>query len=248
MAEHDQCRQAVLDLLGVRYLVLPADERWSGGRQEHIPAALTRVDNVRVWENPSAMPRAWLVHQVEFREQDDSSDPRTTERRVREVLFAQQTPRDLGHSAVVDAMEREGFSSRAETANESCRVRGEQARRIDVEAQLTCPGLLVLSNQYDPGWTVEVTSDGTRANHEIVRANGVMQGVFLPAGTHKLLFQYAPRGFHTAASVSILGWLLCLAAERQAVDEKKWSDRSVPSVGLAGGDSTAAMSRQKAAA
>ena len=86
----------------------------------------------------------------------------------------------------------------------------ERACRVDVEARLASPGLLVLSNQYDPGWSVTVTSDGSRWQAELVRTNAVMQGVFLPAGTHRLVFQYVPRGFHIAASVSIAGWLFCL--------------------------------------
>ena len=59
---------------------------------------------------------------------------------------------------------------------------------------LAAPGLLVLNQFYDPRWEVDIRSDSvTRYGTRIVRTNRIMQGVFLPAGTHHLVFRYVPR-------------------------------------------------------
>ncbi len=75
VANETQSAPNLLDLLGVRYLVLPADRRWPSGvplnsgltskrssqPNRRSPVALSCA-NVRVWENPNALPRAWIVH------------------------------------------------------------------------------------------------------------------------------------------------------------------------------------------
>ncbi|MFO7902465.1 MAG: hypothetical protein R6U98_07385 [Pirellulaceae bacterium] len=235
----------VLDLLGVRYLVLPADARWPDG----VPLASNspEVANVRVWENPNAMPRAWIVHHVEAWTADESVEPvkrgeadesfpvnssnghavqakshrnlpgperispgtAGIEQRLRRLLSPEDGPRDFGQEAVVES--RKTIPAVSGTGvSDTCRILQEGANRLEVEASLASPGLLVVGNRYDPGWSVDVTSEGCSFRPRIVRANVVMQGVFLPAGTHRLLFRYAPRGFHAAAVATVLGWLLCL--------------------------------------
>ncbi len=99
------------------------------------------------------------------------------------------------------------FAAKPNTASTTCNIVEPKTGQIEVDATLTHPGLLVLSNQFDPGWSVDVTTAGTRSQRDIVRTNGVMQGVFLPEGQHHLVFKYMPRGFRAAASISIAGWV-----------------------------------------
>lgn len=234
---------AVLDLLGVRYLVLPEEVDWPDG----VPAASTpHVANVRVWQNRNAMPRAWVVHRVEAwtpqrsvetRDVKESSAASSAKRRagrvrqsfqwkppipaavpsptagienrLRRLLYPENRPRDFAQEAVVES--REPIPAVFGTGVlDTCRIVEERANRFEVEASLRNPGLLVVSNRYDPGWSVELVSEGSGFQPRIVRANVVMQGVFLPAGTHRLVFRYVPRGFHFAAAASLIGCLLCL--------------------------------------
>lgn len=60
--------------------------------------------------------------------------------------------------------------------------------RIAIEAQ--GPGLLVLSEVYDPDW--RVTVDGVST--PVVRVDGILRGVTLEQGMHRLVFTYWPRG------------------------------------------------------
>jgi hypothetical protein len=76
--------------------------------------------------------------------------------------------------------------------------------RIQVEAE--GPGLLVLSEVYDPDWQVRV--DGETA--EIVPVEGVLRGVHLADGPHQVAFAYWPSGLIIAISLTVLG-VVCLA-------------------------------------
>jgi uncharacterized membrane protein YfhO len=54
---------------------------------------------------------------------------------------------------------------------------------------------------YYPGW--ELAIDGKPAPIHVV--NRLMRGAAVPAGTHRLVYSYAPRSFLVGRVVSILG-------------------------------------------
>jgi hypothetical protein len=63
----------------------------------------------------------------------------------------------------------------------------------------TGPGLLVLSEVFHPGW--QATVDGEPA--EIVEANGVLRGVYLGEGTHRVEMVYRPWAVAAGAILSL---------------------------------------------
>lgn len=199
----------VLRLLGTRYLVLPSDREWSGAVKLEIEPPAPA--NVAVWEDPAAMPRAWIVHDVETWLPPDTLDRRTAADRFDRLLFPGGKFRDFRGTAVVESDSDLAVRPPADPDSESCQVVTERACEIQIEATLSSPGLVVLSNQYDPGWRVDVTSDSAAERYPIVRANGVMQGVLLPAGRHTLVFRYAPRAVYVAGMISLAAWLACAA-------------------------------------
>lgn len=75
--------------------------------------------------------------------------------------------------------------------------------RIRVEAE--GPGLLVLSEVYDPDWRVQV--DGEAA--AMVRVDGILRGVDLDTGHHQVTFLYWPAGLETGLVLTGLG-VLCV--------------------------------------
>ena len=71
---------------------------------------------------------------------------------------------------------------------DSARIIDYQPERVEIEAQLDAPGLLVLSDVMYPGWKVYV--DGIEK--PILTANLIMRGVLLTEGQHQVIFKYIP--------------------------------------------------------
>jgi hypothetical protein len=74
-------------------------------------------------------------------------------------------------------------------------------------------GRFILVEQFFPGWSA--TLDGRPV--EIERAEDVFQAVQMPAGEHRIRFEYRPRAVLVGAAVSLLSLAgLCAAARRRA--------------------------------
>jgi len=95
--------------------------------------------------------------------------------------------------------------------------------RVQINAQLSEPGVLVLTDAFHPGWKVFV--DGKEQT--IRRANYLFRAVELPAGNHRVEFVYDPISFKlglvisslTAAlfiTIPLVGWLRRRAALTQS--------------------------------
>lgn len=98
-----------------------------------------------------------------------------------------------------------------DVVGEACRVVSYRPQRIDVEATLHSPGLVVLAEQFYPGWRLQVSRAGEGGRHvSILRANRAMRAVELPAGRHRLTFQFRPRIVYLGAAISAAGWLVLI--------------------------------------
>lgn len=82
--------------------------------------------------------------------------------------------------------------------------RGSASMTLDVTASR--PALLVLSQAWLPGWSASVS--GRPA--PVLRADGVLQGVPVPAGNHRVVLRYVPPGFRLGATISLVTLLLAL--------------------------------------
>jgi len=80
-------------------------------------------------------------------------------------------------------------------------------QRVEIDAVLERPGLLILSDIFYPGW--KLTVDGVPAT--IYRANRMMRAAALSAGKHHLVYTYEPRSFQVGGIVTI-GAIVCLMA------------------------------------
>jgi uncharacterized membrane protein YfhO len=90
-----------------------------------------------------------------------------------------------------------------------CRVVHYDPLRVEIEAELTEPGLVVLADQFYPGWQLDVQTAGQRTRRvPIVRAGGVLRGAWLEAGRHRLVYRYRPASFLWGAALSVIGWLV----------------------------------------
>ncbi|MEQ9623722.1 YfhO family protein [Coleofasciculus chthonoplastes] len=80
--------------------------------------------------------------------------------------------------------------------------------QIEIQTDSTSPAFLVLSDVYYPGWNA--TIDGKPI--PIFQTNYVLRGVQIPAGNHRVTFEFNPVSFHlglgvSSASLVLLGYL-----------------------------------------
>jgi len=80
-------------------------------------------------------------------------------------------------------------------------VTSRSANGMEVQVQISQPGLLVVSRTWMPGWRAWVDGQPTRVH----RVDYALQGVYLASGEHDVRFLYKPAGWQW-------GWPLSLAA------------------------------------
>lgn len=83
-------------------------------------------------------------------------------------------------------------------------IKYSSANKVEIDANMQQEGVVVLNDSYYPGWKVLV--DGKK--DEILRVNGLVRGVMVPPGQHKVIFIYSPNSFWLGIFVSLLTILL----------------------------------------
>jgi hypothetical protein len=139
---------------------------------------------VWLYENPNALPRAYVVHRAEVVSDRDllnrlispDFNPWTT------ALLEEPLP----------AGEASALAGAPLRSSSMARITRYEPHRVKVEAEMAAPGLLILSDTYYPGW--KVTVDGLPA--PLLRVNYALRGVYLLAGTHHVDFYFAPIFFY----------------------------------------------------
>lgn len=220
-------RRAALDALSVTHAVLPGARRLSGARKLAVPGMPPDWNGeVSVWKNLHPRPRTWVVHQVQWMAPIEAVFPpggpispeRLTER-TRAVFAPGGTPRDFWREAVVEAdrppagLQAKEGSARGDTvAESSARIVAEGMQRVEIEARLAQPGLVVLADPFAPGWHLTVTKAGSAPRSiPILRTNRLMRGVWLEPGTYRLVYRYRPASMILGAALSIAAWLALAA-------------------------------------
>jgi uncharacterized membrane protein YfhO len=91
-------------------------------------------------------------------------------------------------------------------AMETAIVTRYEPERITISANAAAPGLLVVSEVYEPGWHAYV--DGSRV--EVLPTDHALRGVPIPAGEHTVEFRYEPPSLRLGLAISGLATLVML--------------------------------------
>lgn len=188
----------LIDLLNVRYIVLPRDV--PPGRPDlfHLSQRYPTVyvdEQVRVVEKTDSLPRAWVVHSARTGTDQEALDllaSSTVDPRLEAIL-----PPDVALPMLEWPVD---------PAGERVTIVDRSPDAITLQAELGAPGLVVLSEIWDPDWTVEI--DGKRA--DLLRANSLLRAVAVPAGTHTITLRYESTTLLASAAISGAGWLAVL--------------------------------------
>jgi hypothetical protein len=110
--------------------------------------------------------------------------------------------------AVTAIVEERPLKDCGADGNEKAQIIEYDLHRITIDADVTKPVLMVLSEMYYPaGWEAWVDGDPV----DIVRTDYLLRGIYLEPGSHRVEFRFVPRMFRIglATSLSVFILLIC---------------------------------------
>lgn len=162
------------------------------------PSLLARP--ILLLEVPGALPRTYVVGTARAADGD----------RARQVLAGP------GFDPAREVVLPDTALQAGPTFSGRSRILEFRADRVRIEAELSEPGIVMLVDTYDRGWTVTV--DGRPA--PLLRANAAFRGVKVPAGKHVIEHVYRPwtvrYGLWASAAAALAGLAVVLGRRRRA--------------------------------
>jgi hypothetical protein len=165
-----------------------------------------RNPELRAYENLRVLPRVWLVNRVEPRLDQEqlqlirgemgetherAFDPRET------ALIDPADATKLDRSLLDYADKRYGAPG-SEGPSEAINIVEREPTRMIIDADVTRPSLLVMSEISFPGWRAKV--DGRET--ELLRVNYMLRGIGLTSGKHVIDIFYRPRSLIIGGAIS----------------------------------------------
>ncbi|MFQ5616863.1 MAG: YfhO family protein [Anaerolineales bacterium] len=200
-AAYQQARPqaGLLGLLNVRYVLtsIPYDDP----DLRLVARFGDEGDRPRSWvyENQRWLPRAFVVfHAQTLPNQAAVLDALSKVDLARTAVLAESLPDPFAEPSPPGSLPPVTAEVVARSAN-SLTIR-THLTHLTGRAQITRPGLLVVSQTWMPGWQAWV--DGQPAH--VIRVDYALQGVVLPPGEHEVVLRYQPAGWQ-------LGWRLSVS-------------------------------------
>ena len=187
-AEAYPAGNVIADMMNVRYLV--------SQKGLDLPVAY-QGQNAKVYENPGFLPRAWLAAQVEVKKDFNEMVPLLRDPGFKPYLVAyvEQPVEDLGTSAGPLPV-----GGQTDLAAQGTAVFTRQSpNRFQVDTQSLVANLLVVSQNWYPGWKARVNGQLRR----VERVNGALMGVQVGPGTSRVEFVYRPTRFLWAVALAL---------------------------------------------
>ncbi|MDH5672759.1 MAG: YfhO family protein [Myxococcales bacterium] len=198
--------------LGVRYIAVRRQYE-SELLRLAVPGTFARRwgdERVAIYENPYALPRAFIASAVELRADEQPA--------------LVEIDRRSGSPRVRVSVDR-GIALPPAAANSLQQVRIETytSDEVTLVSRTAAPALVVLTDAFEDGWLAWVDASPT----PVVKVAGSVRGVFVPPGEHRILMQYSPNSWNLGvflcgmAAVAGLAWLaLDLRRRRLALAEQ----------------------------
>jgi hypothetical protein len=186
--ESPELRRAVLDRMAIQWVVTdrPLDPGDAEGLRLH------QEGPALVYENSSALPRAYVVPRAEVEADRPLLVGRFAEVPARDAVFLAADP-----LADQPADRRQPFTPAT--------YERPAPDRVTVRVPTEAPGLLVVADTWMPGWSARL--DGKAV--PVLRGNHAQRVVALPAaGDHRVEMTYTPPGLALALGFSGIGFVL----------------------------------------
>ena len=211
---------------------------WSAFRFEGMGGELSskpfeqvaEVDGTLIYENPSAAPRAFVVHDVTVVPDIDAG----------EAAFEAASDRfgngalrvngfDVTERAIVEA-ESDQIPAALSVGQPGCAVVADEVKitkyesdEVRLQVESACTGLVVLSDTYFPGWQATVNGESA----EIHPTDMAFRGVVVGPGRSEVVFRYRPASFRSGVIVAfaavgtmLAAWIIPVLWRRRSLDSR----------------------------
>jgi hypothetical protein len=198
--------------------IYPDPRKFSGPDGQKRQKEWLERQDFQLLRNTSAYPRAWVVHGARFLPSIVGMNRAGRDAAMQEILFQNDSlwndqdrtvydPRQLAWIDLDKRPELLGYLPEGPPGpSESVTFVSLGPQRVELEAVLERPGLVILADIYYPGW--RLTSDGQEA--PIYRANRIMRGAAVKSGRHRLVYTYEPRSFRLGGRISVAGLAIAI--------------------------------------
>lgn len=180
-------RPNLLSIMGIRYVLCQPGDPLPGRAKMR----LVHTSDAEIWENPSALPKAFISTRPVFAESDDAA---------LDVISGPDF--DFSRRAVIHAGSEVTFQGSPGGNTELIPVKTVSYSSDEVKLTADSPqgGWLVLSDLYFPGWQARI--DGKKVR--IFPANYLFRGVYVEPGYHRVDFTYRPLSFYAGTVLSLV--------------------------------------------
>ncbi len=180
--------KGISDLFNVRYVVKPASATE--------PGPVYQDRRWKIFVRPTGFPRAWLVHDVAIEPSADAAVGR-----LKSPGF------DAKAIALVSKPLDTTLEAVPEGSDESVAVTRNEPHRIELLARTEGRGLVVMSENFYPGWRAEVNG----APAEVRQVDVALRGVVVPRGESRIVCHYAPASVRAGSILSAASFCIVFA-------------------------------------
>jgi Bacterial membrane protein YfhO len=212
----DIVRSPLLDLMNVKYILASSELAGHGVTSDKFELVYDR--EIRIYRNKNALPRAFVVGHAEVIPGK------------KQILAKLSEPGFDARKTVILEENITNKGAMASAANSAVTFERYEPNYIRLQAELTHPGWLVLSDTYYPGWKVLVDGRAGR----ILPADYIFRAVRLESGSHVVEFVYRPASFVWGVTISLLTMaiLILIPLSPSWVRSEKTPERKLGYLGL----------------
>jgi hypothetical protein len=208
----------LLDLMAVRVVLTSAESDLDGLLADVSETRRRAADNVTLWVNDHALPRAYWVPRkrtVDNAEEAldilcnpafDAGREVVVQRDVAAPELASPTPDSQPPATSLTRAAAPPSEAAASPPLVLAKVEDIAPEKTVLHVNAPEAGIVVLADTFAPGW--QATLDGQPC--PILKANGLFRGVAVSQGPHDIFFQYRPIPFLIGSTLTI-ATLSCLA-------------------------------------
>ncbi|MBN2490166.1 MAG: hypothetical protein JXQ29_04895, partial [Planctomycetes bacterium] len=181
----------------------------------------------RVVASEHAAPRAFLVHRWEVLDSRRAVKARLGEADFdgRRLALLERAPPGAAQGA-----------ADGQAPDEVVRIVERSTSRMQIAVEAKTPGILVVTDNFFPGWEAEIArAGGAAAPAEILASDLAFRGVYVPAGAHVVRLHYRPHAWRWGAWAGLLTLVLLVGAWLGPAAWRRVRGVRVPAVGAGAG-------------